>query len=310
MENLLEQLIENNKNLIQYGKIADYIPALNSANPKDIGICTMDIYGNTYYRGDYNKKFTIQSISKIISLMLAIIDNGQDIVFGKVGVEPVDEPFNSLYKLDIVHNKKPSNPMINSGAILTTSLIYGNGEEKFDRLLEVIRKITENSNIDYNREVYLSEKSTGDKNRSIAYLLKSKGLLEGDVESILDVYFKQCSIEVDCIDLAKIGIFFANKCRVLGTNEQICNRKIATLIIAIMTTCGMYDFSGEYAIKVGIPSKSGVAGGILGVVPNRMGIGVYSPALDKHGNSIVGYGIMKDLSQELGLSIFNASSLV
>jgi glutaminase len=305
MERLLKELIEKNKYLAQYGKVADYIPALKDANPNDIGICIMDIEGNIYSSGDYNKKFTIQSISKIITFMLAIIDKGEDEVLKKVDLEPTDEPFNSFYKLDLLCGERPSNPMINSGAIVTTSLINGKGEEKFNRILQTVRKITQNNNIVYNEKVYISEKETGDKNKAIAYLLKNKGLIEEDVETILDVYFKQCSIEIDCVDLAKIGIFFSNKCRTFdNTKEPLCSEEIATLITAIMTTCGMYDFSGEYAVRVGIPSKSGVSGGILAVVPGKFGIGVYGPALDKHGNSIVGYGILKDLSEELNLSIF------
>ena len=305
MDKLLERLVKENEYLVQYGKVADYIPALKSANPNDIGICIMDIEGNLYSSGDYEKKFTIQSISKVLSLMIAIVDKGEEKVFKKVGMEPTDESFNSLYKLDLPYGDKPSNPMINSGAILTTSLINGKGEEKFNRFLEIIRKITQDDNINYNEEVFLSEKRTGDKNRSIAYLLKNKNLIEEDVENILDAYFKQCSIEVNCIDLAKIGIFLANKCKIPNTEEVLCNEEIGTLVTALMTTCGMYNFSGEYAVKVGIPSKSGVAGGILGVVPGRFGIGVYGPALDKHGNSIAGYGMLKGLSKELGLSIFN-----
>ena len=305
MDKLLKRLVKENEYLVQYGKVADYIPALKSANPNDIGICIMDIEGNLYSSGDYEKKFTIQSISKVLSLMIAIVDKGEEAVFKKVGMEPTDESFNSLYKLDLPCGEKPSNPMINSGAILTTSLIDGRGEEKFNRFLEIIRKITQDDNINYSREVFLSEKRTGDKNRSIAYLLKNKNLIEEDVEDILDAYFKQCSIEVNCIDLAKIGTFLANKCKIPNTEEVLCNEEIGTLVTAIMATCGMYNFSGEYAVKVGIPSKSGVAGGILGVVPGRFGIGVYGPALDKHGNSIAGYGMLKGLSKELGLSIFN-----
>lgn len=305
MDKLLKRLVKENEYLVQYGKVADYIPALKSANPNDIGICIMDIEGNLYSSGNYEKKFTIQSISKVLSLMIAIVDKGEEEVFKKVGMEPTDESFNSLYKLDLPCGEKPSNPMINSGAILTTSLIDGRGEEKFNRFLEIIRKITQDDNINYSREVFLSEKRTGDKNRSIAYLLKNKNLIEEDVEDILDAYFKQCSIEVNCIDLAKIGTFLANKCKIPNTEEVLCNEEIGTLVTAIMATCGMYNFSGEYAVKVGIPSKSGVAGGILGVVPGRFGIGVYGPALDKHGNSIAGYGMLKGLSKELGLSIFN-----
>lgn len=304
MEKLLNTIIEKNRHLIKKGKLADYIPALSKANPNKIGICLMDTQGSIYKAGDFHVKFTIQSISKVISLILAIIDNGEDEVFSKIGYEPTDEDFNSLYKLDLPHILKPSNPMINSGAILTTSLIKGHGEEPFNKLLNFIKEITDNPNISLNEEIYLSEKSTGDKNRAIAYLMKSRGFIEGDVEEILDTYFKQCSIEVDTVDIAKIGLFIANRCKELNKDIKIDNERIASIVTGIMATSGMYNFSGEYATTVGIPSKSGVAGGILGTIQNKMGIGIYSPTLDKYGNSIVGYGIMKDLSKELNLSIF------
>lgn len=303
MENILDRLIEENRHLVQHGKIADYIPALSNANPNDIGICIMDIKGNIYCSGDYTKKFTIQSISKVISLMLAIMDRGKDRVFQKVGMEPTNEPFNSFYKLELDEEGKPSNPMINAGAIVITSLIKGRGDEKIARLLNIIRDITQDESISYNKEVYLSEKHTGNRNRAMAYLLKDKGLIEGEAEEILDAYFKQCSIEIHCVHLARIGAFFANNCRTPNGDISYPG-EIANIITAIMTTCGMYDFSGQYAVEVGIPSKSGVAGGILGIVPNKYGIGVYGPALDKYGNSIAGYGILKGLSQDLNLSIF------
>lgn len=302
LEKKLENIIKKNRHLIKEGHVADYIPALSKVDPNYIGISISDIDGNIYKAGDYNTKFTIQSISKIIGLMLALKDNGEDYYFSKVGCEPTDEPFNTLYKMDL-KNQKPANPMINSGAIITTSLIKGNKEEKFNRIIEFIRLIAENPGITYNEEVYLSEKYTGDKNRAIAYLMKSKGLLEGEVEDILDTYFKQCSIEVTAVDLAKIGQFIARRCP-LDLEGRIENERMAAIVTAIMTTCGMYDFSGQYAATVGIPSKSGVGGGILATIPNKLGIGVFSPALDKFGNSIAGYGIMKDLSRELNLNIF------
>lgn len=302
MEKILEGLIQKNRHLIQKGHVANYIPALSKVNPNYIGLAIADVDGHIYCAGDYNIKFSIQSISKIISLMLALIDNGEDYVFSKVGYEPTDEPFNTLHKLDL-NSCNPANPMINSGAIITTSLIRGNKDEKFDRIIEFIRLITENPNIGYNEEVYLSEKATGHKNRAIAYLMKAKGYLDGEVEDILDVYFKQCSVEVTAVDVAKIGLFIARRCP-LNLDSKINNERLASIVTAIITTCGMYDFSGEYAAKVGIPSKSGVGGGILGTIPNKLGIGVFSPALDRFGNSIAGYGIMKDLARELNLNIF------
>lgn len=298
MKRTLEKIIEDNRYAIDNGKIADYIPALAGADPDKIGISIVDVEGNIHSSGDFSHKFTIQSISKVASLILAIMDNGEQSVFKRVGYEATDEPFNSLLKLEFPHTIKPSNPMINSGAILTTSLICGSGEEKFARLLNFIREITGNSELDYSRAVYNSEKETGDKNRAIAYLMKARGFIEGDVEEILDIYFKQCSIEVDTVDLANIGLYIANR------DENMELNNIKRIVSAIMATSGMYNFSGKYASEIGIPSKSGVAGGIMTTVPNRMGIGVYNPVLDDYGNSVVALGIMKDISRILDLNIY------
>lgn len=304
MEEILNQIIEKNRKLIPMGKVADYIPALSQVNPNYLGLTILDNEGHVYNMGDHDVKFTIQSTSKIISLMLAILDNGENKVLDKVGYIPTEEPFNSLLMLELPHVKRPANPMINAGAIVTTSLIAGQGQEKFHRLLDFMRQISGNPLLSYNEEVYLSEKATGDKNRAIAYLMKSRGMLEGDVEEILDIYFKQCSIEVDTVDLAKIGLFIANRCEGLEIESTMDHGRLASIATSVMTTSGMYDFSGEYAARVGIPSKSGVGGGIMASIPYKMGIGVYSPALDEHANSLAGYGVMKDLSKELNLSIF------
>lgn len=305
MKRLLDELVEKNRYLAKKGKVADYIPALKKANPEDLGICVIDMKEKIYTSGEYRTKFTIQSISKTISLMLAIMDNGAEEVFKRVGMEPTGDAFNSMYKLEIEGISKPLNPMINAGAIVVTSLIKGkNSKEKFARLLNLFRKITCNERLDLNEEVYISEKRTGHKNRAMAYLLKDMGVLKGDVEEVLDVYFKQCSIEVDCIDIANIGLFLANRGKVLKTGEVVTTDHIARIIKTFMVTCGMYNSSGEFAIRVGIPAKSGVAGGIMAFVPHRMGIGIYGPALDKKGNSVAGYGLIEDLSKELNLSIF------
>lgn len=305
MKRLLDELVEKNRHLANKGRVADYIPALKKANPEDLGICIIDMKEKTYTSGDYKTKFTIQSISKTISLMLAIMDNGVEEVFKKVGMEPTGDAFNSMYKLETEGVSKPLNPMINAGAIAIASLIKGeNSEEKFVRLLNLFRKITCNEKLDLNEEVYISEKRTGHKNRAMAYLLKDMGVLKGDVEEVLDVYFKQCSIEVDCIDIANIGLFLANRGKILTTGEVVTTDHIARIVKTFMVTCGMYNSSGEFAIRVGIPAKSGVAGGIMASVPHRMGIGIYGPALDEKGNSVAGYGLIEDLSRKLNLSIF------
>ena len=207
MKNFLESLIENNRQYVEHGKLASYIPELEKANKEDLGIYIVTLDGKEVGAGEYDKKFTIQSISKVITLMLAILDNGKDRVFSRVGVEPTGDSFNSIVSLERKPSKKPFNPMVNSGAILTTSLIEGDSEEeKFERILEFTRKVTGNDDIQLNEDVYLSEKETGDRNRALAYFMKSNGVIEGNIDDILDLYFKQCSLEVNAKDLARFGM--------------------------------------------------------------------------------------------------------
>lgn len=305
MENLLNNIIKSNKKYTNFGQVASYIPELKNANAEDLGICIIDKDNNIYYAGDYKKKFTIQSVSKTIILAMALMDNDWAYVFSKVGMEPSGDPFNSIMKLETDDTKKPCNPMINAGAIVTTSLIKGTTlKEKEERMLAFFRKIAKNDNIKINQAVYESEKLTGDRNRAMAYLLKNDGVINGDVEEILDLYFKQCSIEIDCVDLARIGLIFANYGIDIETGERVISENVSRMVKTFMVTCGMYDASGEFAIKVGIPAKSGVGGGIMASVPRKMGIGVYGPSLDKKGNSIAGIKVLEDLSKQLELSIF------
>lgn len=305
MENLLNNIIKSNKKYTNFGQVASYIPELKKANAEDLGICIIDKDNNIYYAGDYKKKFTIQSVSKTIILAMALMDNDWAYVFSKVGMEPSGDPFNSIMKLETDDTKKPCNPMINAGAIVTTSLIKGTTlKEKEERMLAFFRKIAKNDNIKINQAVYESEKLTGDRNRAMAYLLKNDGVINGDVEEILDLYFKQCSIEIDCVDLARIGLIFANYGIDIETGERVISENVSRMVKTFMVTCGMYDASGEFAIKVGIPAKSGVGGGIMASVPRKMGIGVYGPSLDKKGNSIAGIKVLEDLAKQLELSIF------
>ncbi|MFL0247476.1 glutaminase A [Candidatus Clostridium stratigraminis] len=305
MNKLLEAIIENNRHFTINGKVASYIPELIKANPDALGISVITLEGEEHFAGDYNTKFSIQSISKIISLMLALIDNGRDRVFSKVGVEPTADAFNSIINLETKKIQKPLNPMINAGAIAAVSLISGKTrQDTFDRILNFTRKITGNPTIDFNEEVYKSEKITGDRNRALAYFMKSMGVIEPEVEDVLDVYFKQCSIEATCKDIAKIGAVLANDGILPWSGEKVVPRNVARIVKTIMVTCGLYDASGEYAVEVGVPSKSGVGGGILAAVPGRMGIGVYGPALDLKGNSVAGIKVLAELSRELDLSIF------
>ena len=305
MKKLLDNFLAKNKESVKEGKVATYIPELAKADSNDLGICVVTLNDEVYKSGLADKKFTIQSISKVISLMLAILDNGRDYVFEKVGVEPTGDSFNSIVNLEIRNKDKPYNPMVNSGAIVTTSLIEGETkEEKFERLLEFTKRVTGNENITVNEEVYKSECETGNRNRALAYFLKSSGFLDGDVDETLDIYFRQCSIEVTTEDLAKFGAMLANDGVLPWSGERIISRDICRIIKTIMVTCGMYDDSGKFAVHIGIPAKSGVGGGIMASVPRRMGIGVYGPALDEKGNSVGGKNILRDLSEEMDLSIF------
>ena len=304
MNDLLNRLIKKNIPETKLGTVASYIPELDKAKKDALGIYIIDNEGNEYFSGDYETKFTIQSISKVVALMLAILDNGEDYVFSKVGMEPTGDPFNSITKLETSREKKPYNPLINAGAIAVSSMIKGkDARDRFERLLDFFNKISEDETLDVNYKIYCGESETGNRNRAMGYFLKGEGIIEGNVEDALDIYFKQCSIEVTAKTLAKIGLFLANNGK-LSTGETVITPKIATIVKTLMVTCGMYDSSGEFAVRAGIPSKSGVGGGILSVVPGKMGIGVYGPSLDKKGNSIAGISLLEDLSTELNLTIF------
>lgn len=304
MQELLNKLVKKNVVLTKDGRVADYIPELDKAKKDALGVCILDNEGNRYTAGDWEIKFTVQSISKLVTLMLAILDNGEEFVFSKVGMEPSGDPFNSIRKLETSSKKKPYNPMINAGAIAVAAMIKGkDAREKFQRVLEFFKKITEDETLDVNYKIYCGESETGNKNRAMGYFLKNDGIIEGNVEDALEVYFKQCSIEVTAHTLAKLGLFLANN-GCTSTGEQILTPRISTIIKTLMITCGTYDMSGEVAVRVGIPCKSGVGGGIVAVSPGKLGIGVYGPSLDAKGNSIGGIHLLEDLSRELKLSIF------
>lgn len=305
MQILLSSIINHNRKYTELGEVATYIPELSKANKNHLGIYVVTLDGEEYGEGDFDVKFTMQSISKVVTLMLALLDNGPEKVFEKIDMEPTADTFNSISSLETRNPQKPLNPMINSGAIAATSLIYGEScDKKIERILKFTRKITGNKEIGINYDVFRSEKETGHRNRALAYYMRSTGVLTGDVEDILDTYFMQCSIEVTCKDIARIAAMLANNGILPWSGERIIPAQYARIVKTIMVTCGMYDESGEFAVKVGIPGKSGVGGGIMAAVPNRMGIGVFGPALNKKGNSIAGLKVLEELSRELDLSIF------
>ncbi|WP_413512065.1 glutaminase A [Myroides odoratus] len=298
---MMKQIASKNFPSYKEGKVADYIPELGKANPEAVAFSVVKENGEIINVGDVHAKFTMQSISKIIALMIAVQEKGEKALYDRIGYYGTEKAFNHYANLETAG--KPLNPMMNAGAILTTAFIEGEGDIAYQKILERIRYITKNESIAINQAVYLSEKETGHRNRGIFYLLKNNGLIEGE-ENKLDNYFKQCSIEVTAEDLAKIGYYFAHGCTRFDGDKTYYNRDLARLIQAQMLIAGMYDFSGEYARTVGLPSKSGVGGGIVVSVPNKIGIGVFNPALDQHGNSVVGYHILYDFVNQLDLSLF------
>lgn len=300
----IESLLEKNRIYYKQGKVANYIPELSKMKADQLGVYIVGKNGLEIGIGDYNTIFSIQSISKILTFILAILDRGEEKVFSKIGSEPSGDAFNSIIKLEVSKLKKPYNPMINAGAIGISSMIYGEtSTERVEKVLKLARLLANNQDINIMDEIYKSEKETGFRNMGIAYFLKNEGIIEGDVEVALDTYFKQCSIGITTRDLANIAFCLANRGRNIK-GDVILPEKVCRYAVSLMTTCGLYDGSGNFALKCGIPTKSGVGGGLLSSVPGSLGIGVFSPPLDENGNSLVGIKFLTELSDSLKLSIF------
>lgn len=302
MEQILHEALEAGRDVLYEGKVADYIPELAKANSCNLGVCLMNRDGEVFGAGDYNIPFTMQSISKTFSLILALQTAGYDGVFSKIGMEPTGDRFDSILQLEL-KDWRPFNPMINAGAIVTASCIVS--QDPFADFLALVRKLCDNPNIRLNESVYQSEKRTGTRNRSIAFLLKSDQVLEGEPEDILDVYFRMCSVMVTARDLAHYAMILSNHGVDPKTGEQLVSRDIVRIVTTLMMLCGMYDESGEYAVKVGLPSKSGVGGGICAVGQHGLGIGTFGPMLNKKGNSVGGEKILQVLSRKMNLHVFD-----
>ncbi len=291
---------------LSQGKIASYIPELTKADPNWFGISVVSLDGRTFDVGDVNQKFTIQSISKVFVYGMALEDYGRENLIRKVGVEPTGDPFNSLIRLD-EDSKRPDNPMINAGAIATTSLITGQDPaERLNRMLNMFQRYIGHE-VFVDVSTFLSERATGHRNRAMAHLMLNFGMIDEHIEDALDLYFQQCAVLVTCHDLAVMAATLANQ----GVNPITGKRAVGTEqvrdILSVMYTCGMYNFAGEWAYRVGIPAKSGVSGGILAVVPDQAGIAVFSPPLDQRGNSVRGVKVFEALSQEYGFHLFDLS---
>ena len=304
MNTLLSRIVRDCAPHTARGHVATYIPELAKVDPDKLGIYVSGPDGD-HFAGDCAAPFTMQSVVKPLILLQALMDSGIDTVRALVGVEATGKPFDTFNYSDQALTGAHINPMINTGAIALCTLIRGRDYgERFARLLELVRTLADNPNLEVDQAVFRSEQLTGNKNRALAYLLTAYGMISDPVNEILDCYFKACSITVTCRDLAKIAHIFALRGIHPVTGERLFPAQYAKYVTATMATCGMYDGSGEFALEVGFPAKSGVGGGILGVIPRSMGIGVYAPALDKHGNSVAGVQALAQLSRELDLSIY------
>ena len=305
MKTVLDQIVQDCREYTAIGHVATYIPQLAVADPEKIGICVASHTGESCCAGDWQDPFTMQSIVKPLILLLALMDSGEEKVRDLVGVEATGKPFDAFNYSDQALTGAHINPMINTGAIALCTLIHGaTYEERFERLLDLARTLAGNQGLDVDRAVYLSEKETGSKNRALVYMLKAYGMIDDPAEELLDLYFKACSVLVNCRDLARIANVFAHHGLDPLTGDRLFPKEFARYVNATLATCGMYDGSGEFALNVGFPAKSGVGGGIMGVIPNRMGVAVFSPALDKRGNSVAGIQMLTKLSQIMELSIY------
>lgn len=286
---------------IPNGKVATYIPELGKVDPHQLGIVINPLRGEKICLGDYDARFTMQSVCKVIMLIVALELCGRKEVFHKVGMEPSGEAFDSLVELD-VNDSKPYNPLINSGGLAICGLLLP--ELSFQDILRFSRSICSDPYIELNEAVYESEMKTCSRNRSIAYLLESKGIITTDVEDTLRFYTKMCSMTATADSLSNLGVILANDGVCDETGKRFMSSRTARIAKTLMLTCGMYDASGTFAIKVGIPTKSGVGGGLLSVSDKRAGIGVFGPALDAQGNSIAGCKLLREISNELRLNLF------
>jgi glutaminase len=285
------------------GAVADYIPELTKADPNWFGLAVATVDGQVFHYGDAEQEFTIQSMSKPFVYAQALEDHGRERVLERIGVEPTGDPFNSIMLEE--RTKRPHNPMVNAGAIAAASLVEGAGPaERLNHILAMFRRFT-GREVAVDMSVFTSERATGHRNRAIAYLMLNFGMMPPDLEDALDLYFKQCSVLVNCRDLAVMAATLANGGVNPVTGETAVSPGYLRDVLSVMHTCGMYDFAGEWAYKVGLPAKSGVSGGILAVVPGQAGIGVFSPLLDERGNSVRAIRACQDLSERFGLHIFD-----
>lgn len=306
IQKMLNEIYEEYKN-VDDGEVATYIPELGKANPNHFGICLATVEGHVFTAGDWESEFTIQSMCKPFAFQLALEQHGPEHTLRHVGMEPSGEAFNSI----VLDRKtgRPFNPMVNAGAIAVASLIKQVPVETgVNSFVETMGKAAGRP-LSIDESVFASETETGNRNRAIAYLLLNAGIIDEYVQASLHQYFAQCSILVNCRDLAMMGATMANMGNNPISGETVFNFQHLKYAMAVMFSCGLYDYAGNWAVEVGLPAKSGVSGGIFGVVNRQLGLAVYSPRLDAQGNSVRGILACKELADRLGLHVFDFSNM-
>lgn len=300
---ILQEIQHEVEPLLSQGNLPQYIPALSEVNPHDFAMSIQLFDGTSYHVGNTQLQFSIQSIAKVFTFTLALNHYGKEL-YKRVGHEPSGNPFNSLVQLEY-ENGIPRNPFINAGAIVTTdSLVSLYGTKCFETILSFIQKVTQDSTISFDKIIFQSELKNGFKNFALINMIKSYNNIDNTIDDVIQTYFKQCSIMMNTQQLSKAILFLANHGINPLTNERLITESQAKRINSLMLTCGHYDASGDFAYKVGLPGKSGVGGGIVALVPKKMGICVYSPKLNAQGNSLVGTKALELFTTKTGLSIF------
>jgi glutaminase len=306
LQEIVEVTYDKYRN-VDEGEVATYIPELGKADPGDFAICLVTVDGQVFSAGDWNKEFTIQSICKPFAYQMALEELGREQTLLHVGVEPSGEAFNSI-ELD-PKTMRPFNPMVNAGAIAVASLIKKDSAAAGVRTFIEKMQLAAGRKLQIDSSVLASESATGNRNRAIAYLMLNFGIIDEDVTHSLHQYFSQCSLLVNCRDLAVMAATLAN----MGTNpltlEPVFDFQYIKDVLAVMFTCGLYDHAGEWAYRVGLPAKSGVGGGLLAVVNRQLGVAVYSPRLDAKGNSVRGILVCRELAARLGLHAFEFTNV-
>ena len=303
-ETIVREIAEEMRERPDRGEVASYIPELARVDPGAFGLAVVGANGETAAAGDCDVAFSIQSISKVFTLMLAIGLVG-DNLWRRVGREPSGSPFNSIVQLERERGV-PRNPFINAGAIAVTDTILSGRQprEALGEILRFMQFLADDPSVVIDDAVAASEKRTGFRNAALAYYMKSFGIIDNPVDYTLGVYFHHCAIAMSCRQLALAGRCLAYDGRNPATGLSVVSPERARRINAVMLTCGHYDGSGEFAYRVGLPGKSGVGGGILAVAPGKASIAVWSPGLDKNGNSHLGRIALEKLTKRLGWSIF------